>query len=653
MAATQTEEAAERGVSLEALAYIALALLAFCLRLAELDAVNMTDREAQLSLQAWHTVEDDAPGSFDVSSSPLTYNTQLLAYSLLGASEFTARIGPALAGLATVFAPLLFRGVLGRTRTFVWSTLLALLTLPIASSRSVDGAAFMILFALLSVWMIRRYWYSQQPRDALWAIVPVTFMVGLSSPSGIPLLIVMMLSGWLAVWRTAMSAPQRLELTGDDILQLAVKRLGDFPFAHALLIPLLVILPTATFFMLNRAGLSTVSQLIETAIAGVGRSFSYDGAPLGLAALAAYEPLLIIFACGGAWLLWKKGDVTYVDRFAAAWAAVGAVSLLLYPGAGPADAMWVVAPLTLLASYGITQLMVNRRVVVLWAPAEDADEGGQRSELYTTRFWWAKWAISAGILLCLLILSVQYMQVARLMLNLPPTVDWAEALSKLTEPTYLRLLQGLGLLMITAIITLIVFAMVANFWGLGTCLQGIGLGFMWLLLFSGLGGAWQIAVADAASPNGLWRQSAAADDAYLLRETLFELADRASEGFPLLDLNIVTDDEGIIVQDGLVAWLLRDFPNARFLPSADLAAGAPIVIMADQDDMSAAPAGNYVGQRFVLRRKWSIAQLTLWDIPAWWTQSRLRDGALREEAAILWLRQDVYDGIPAPLRADK
>ena len=420
LAAIQAEQAAERSISLEALAYIALAALALCLRLAELDTVNMTDLEARLSLQAWHTVEDDAPGSYEISSSPLTYTAQLLAFSVLGASEFSARIGPALAGLATLFAPLLFRGVLGRTRTFVWSTLFALLTLPIASSRSVDGSAFMILFAILSVWMIRRYWYSQRPRDAMWAIVPVTFMVCLSSPAGIPLLIVLMLAGWLAVWRTAMSAPQRLELTGDDILQLAVKRLRDFPLAHALAVPLLVVLPVATLFMLNRAGLSTVSQLIEMAIAGVGRSFSYDGAPLGLAALAVYEPLLIIFACGGAWLLWKKGDVTYVDRFAAAWAAVGALGLLLYPGAGPADAMWVVAPLTLLASYGITQLMVNRRVVVLWAAGDGVDEDGQQNELYTTRYWWAKWAISAGVLLCLVILSVQFMQVARMMLELPP-----------------------------------------------------------------------------------------------------------------------------------------------------------------------------------------------------------------------------------------
>lgn len=645
-----SRQLAERTISAEWLAYIGLAFLALWLRVSDLDSVNISDLEARLALHARHTVEDDAPGAYDGSSSPLTYIAQLLAFSGLGATEFTARAGSALAGLLIVFTPLLFRDILGKTRTFVWSVLFALLTLPIASARIADGTAYMILFTVLAVWMIRRYWYSQRIRDAMWAIALVTFMVLLSSPSGIPLLIVLMLSGWLAVWRTALSAPQRLELTGDDILQLAVKRLRDFPFAVALAVPLLVVIPTATLFMLNRSGLSTVSQLFESAIGGIGQSFSFDGVPLGFSALLFYEPLLIIFALGGAWLLWKKGDVTYIDRFAAAWAVVGAVGLLLYPGAGPADAMWVVLPLTLLASYGVTQLMVNRRVVVLWAASDETDEAAQHSELYTTRFWWAKWAISASVLLCLIILSVQFMQVSRLMLDLPTGTGFAEILSKLAEPTHLRLAQGLGLLLITSIITVIIFALVSNFWGLGTCLQGIGLGFLWLMLLSGMGGAWQIAVSEADIPNGLWSQSAVADDAYLLRETLFELADRDTAGFPLVELNIVTDEQGVIDDDGLVAWLVRDFPNARFLPAAELASGAQIVLMAHSEEMSGALRGNYVGQRFVLRRRWSISQLGIWDFPAWWTQERLRDGSLREETAILWLRQDVYDGIPAEER---
>lgn len=635
-------------IDAEWLAYLGLALLALFLRVTMLDSAPISDIEAQQALHAWHTVEDDAPGAFGTSSSPLTYLAQLTSFSLAGANELTARLASALAGWALALTPLLFRDSLGRTRAFVWAMLLSLLTTPLAASRSADGACFILLFTILAVWMIRRYWYSQRLRDAYWATAFITAMLLLSGPAGIPLLLVLLLAGWLAVWRTALSAPQRLELPGDDILQMAVTRTREFPFAKVLLVPLLLVVSAATLLMLNPSGLSTVGQLIESAISGSFHSRSASGLRLGLAVLLLQEPLLIVFSLGGAWLLWKHGDVTYVDRFAAAWAAIGAVGLLLYPGAGPADALWVVAPLTLLASYGITQLLVNRRVVVLWS-AGDENEDERHSEsgglLYTTQYWWAKWAISAAVLMCLFILSVQFMQAARLMTNVPAGSTVGELFALLTEPPQLRLAQSLGLLLASGVIAAIVFLLVANFWGLGTCLQGTGIGYFVFLLLSGLGGAWQASVADTHYPDGLWRETAVVEDAYLLRETLFELAGRHASGFPTMEITIVADERGIVREDGLIAWLLRDFPNARFVRSASIADGNPYIIMADDLAQTSAISGNYVGQRFALRRKIALTSVDRWDLPAWWSQGQLDAETIEEEAVVLWLRQDIYDGV--------
>ena len=628
----------------EWLAYAALALLSLWLRLTLLDSVPLSDFEAGQALHAWHTIEDDAPGSFMNAPSPLVYLTQLVTFSFAGADEFNARIGSALAGFALALTPLLFRDSLGLTRTFIWAALLSLLTVPLAASRSADGISFVLLFAVLAVWMIRRYWYSQRLRDASWAIAFVTFMLLLSSPSGIPLFVILIASGWLAVWRTALSAPQRLDLPGDDILQLAVKQLRSFPFVPALLGPFVLIAVCATLFMLNPAGLRTVSQLIETSVSGLSQSASIAGVRLGLVALIAHEPLLIVFACGGAWLLWRHGDVTYVDRFAAAWALLGALGLFLYPGARASYALWVVVPLTLLASYGITQLIVNRRVVVLWDRSDSQSDDEDDSSLYTTRYWWAKWAISAGVLLFMFILSVQFMQIARLMADLPAGAGIVEVLAMLGDSAWLRLLQALGLCFITGTIGVIVFLLLANFWGLGTCLQGTGIGFCWLLLLSGVGGAWQATAANYNDPDGLWRERAIASDAYLLRDTLFELADRETLGFPMLEFTIVTDKRDFITDHGLVAWLARDFPNTRYVKFAAAAADDGIVLMSDNLDQAKDLAGNYVGQRFILRRSVSIADVDIWDIAAWWSQGRLDRGLVQEEAAILWLRQDVYNG---------
>ena len=629
-------------IPLEALAYIGLALLALVLRFADLDIAPMTDAEAEGALPAWRAIEDDAPGGFMTSSSPLTHLSQLVSFTLVGASEFTARLGAALAGAALALTPLLFREHLGKTRAFVWSVLLTLLTMPLVMSRNADGVAFMMLFCVLTIWMIRRYWYSRRLADAFWAIACLSFMTLLSSPSGIPLLAIMLVAGWLAVWRTALSAPQRLGLPGDDILQLAFKRLRDFPIARAAFVPVLIVFLTSTAFMLYPAGLRTASQLLNDAISGITQSGSLDGTRLGFVALIAYEPLLLIFALGGAWLLWKKGDITYIDRFAAAWAAIGAFALLLYPGAGATDAMWVALPLTLLASYGITQLMVDRRVVILWAEdEEDSAEGA----LYSPRYRWVKWAISAGVFMFLIALSAQFMQVARLLLELPAGASPAEFFPLLLESSPARLLPALGLLLMTAIIALIVFLLTANFWGLGTCLQGVGLGFLWLMLFSGLGGAINGSMADSTHPRALWRQSALAADAYLLRETLIEMANRRADGAASLEVVVARDDDGIAETDGAVAWLLRDFAKARFVNTAAEASGAAIVLMAADEAREAALQGDYVGQRFALRQNWSFAELSLWDWPAWWTQGRLREAVKREDRLMLWLRQDVYDGV--------
>lgn len=632
-------------VRAEWLAYLALALVSLVIRVAALDSVPLNDYEAQQSLHAWHTVEDDAPGDYLTSHNPLTYSFQILTFSTLGASAFSARIAGALAGVALSLCPLLFRENLGATRVFIWSLLLAVLTVPVAAARAADGTTFMMLFTVLAIWMIRRFWYSRELPHAVAAIVFITLMLALSSPSGIPLFVILLVSGWLAVWRTALSAPQRMDLPGDDILQLALKRLQDFPYARVAFAPLSIVFIVGTLFMLNPAGLDTVAESINVSLSRFSQAGDADGMRLGIIALLTYEPLLVVFALGGAWLIWKHGAVSYIDRFAAAWVVVATVGLFLYPGARPVDAMWVVLPLSLLASYGITQLMINRRMVVLWVDQND-DDNDDSHELYTTHYWWVKWAISFGILLLLLTASVQFLQVGRSLLDVPAGTSLSQLLERLSVSSYTRLAQGLGLLVMTAAVAVVLCLLAANTWGSGTCLQGIGIGFFWFMILSGIGGAWQIAVADADNPAEYWHPGAISGDARLLRKTLYELAERDAKGFPVLEITIVKDAGGVVDDKGLMGWLARDFPNARFVNSAAIAAGKPIIILAKGEEAAVDLMGDYVGQKFLLQRRTSIAGLDPWQLPAWWSQRRLRRNNIgAEEAVILWLRQEVYDHV--------
>ena len=635
-------ESRQTALPLETLAYISLFVLALAMRLAALGDVPLGDYEAAQALHAWYTLEHDAPGAFATSHNPLTHVTQLISFSVLGASAFTARIGVAFAGAALTLTPLLFRGTIGVTRCFIWSLLLSILSLPVAAARTADGTTFMMLFAVLATWMIRRYWYSEQLKDAMAGAICLSFMLFLCSPSALPLLLILTVAGLMALWRTALSAPERLDVPGDDLLQLSLRRFKTVSYAHLALVSLAAVFLTGTLFMLNPGGLRTIGALVDAALAGFTQPSDASGLRLGLATLLIREPLLIIFALGGAWLIWRHGAVTFLDRFAAAWSLLAVLGLALYPGARAADAMWAALPMSLLASYGITQLMVNRRVAALWT--QDDDDGDDGHELYTTRYWQIKWLMSLGILLLLLTASTQFLQLARAMHALPADYAPADVLERMAAGYHGPLIQALGLLLMTAIVSLLLFAILANLWGSGTSLQGIGLGFFWFMLLSALGGGWSLTAVGAYDPTALWQPGAASRDADQLRQTLRDLAKREAKGFPSLDMVIVEDRAGIIRDAGQMAWLIRDFHKARFVPAPEMAAGAGIIIMAEGGEAGVDMGGDYVGQRFVLRRRVSWTEVNLWQLPAWWAQRRRTNAPVTEKAAVLWLRQDIYDG---------
>jgi 4-amino-4-deoxy-L-arabinose transferase-like glycosyltransferase len=636
---TQQSQTTGMTLSIEVLAYLALTLLALTFRIAELDAVQLSDYEAQQALHAWHTITPSASGEFATSNSPITYTTQLITFATLGGNELTARLSTVIAGMLLSLSPLLFRGRIGKTRAFVWALLLSLLTTPIVSSRYADGTTWMMLFAVLSMWAIWRYWYTKHTRDALWATAFVTCMVLLSSPSGIPLFVILIAAGWLALWRTALSAPERLDLTGDDILAIARKHVISFPYMAVAWVPVFAVVTISTLFMLNPAGLSTVSQLINTAIIGITQPAHPDGVRLGFVALFTYEPLLIVFAISGAWLLWRHDAATFAERFAVAWAVLGTVGLLLYAGATPSDVMWVTIPLTLLASYGITELMVNRLMLVFW------DTHNTSNSLYSTQYGWVKWVISLGTLLLLFVVSVHFQEIARSLLLIQPQTSFGDILGRLIEPTFNELRYALLWFILGIIISTISFLLVSSFWGNESTLQGIGLGFVMFLLFSGVGGAWNTAIENPDHPAELWYIGGITDDAYLIRDTLYEISNWEYSGFPLIDVTVVSDANSGIRQDGLIAWILRDFPNAQFVNTVNAAQGDPIIITVTSPEATPELGGDYVGQSFTLRRHWSTTQLNPIDVWAWWSQRKIREEQIQQDIAILWLRQDIYNGI--------
>jgi hypothetical protein len=94
-----------------------------------------------------------------------------------------------------------------------------------------------------------------------------------------------------------------------------------------------------------------------------------------------------------------------------------------------------------------------------------------------------------------------------------------------------------------------------------------------------------------------------------------------------------------------VAWLLRDFGNVQYVTSLEEAKRDQIVLLPailEEPDLG----GAYVGQSFVTERIWSETFLLPSDMIGWWLQRLTRPGQHTDRKVILWLRQDVFDGIP-------
>jgi hypothetical protein len=186
---------------------------------------------------------------------------------------------------------------------------------------------------------------------------------------------------------------------------------------------------------------------------------------------------------------------------------------------------------------------------------------------------------------------------------------------------------------------IVIYLMGVNLWNSRTTLRGIALGLLIFGLVTSLGSGWVASVARADDPLIPYHPRTTSSDMFLLRQTLFDVADRQSDGFSSLPLTVQASE------DSVIAWVVRDFTNARFVDDFNEARGDGVVITTSTvvPDLG----GSYVGQDFMTERTFSVQALSPLDILAWWTQRKVGAGAsssIVPTTSYLWLRQDIYDG---------
>ncbi len=137
-----------RNITLEHGLYALALAIAIGLRFFHLDALPLSDHEADWALQALAIVNGERPA---LGPNPAYLHLTTLLFALFGAGDFWARFWPALAGTGLVLAPWFLRGRIGRLPALALAFGLALDPGLNALSRQAGGPMLAIAFLALTL----------------------------------------------------------------------------------------------------------------------------------------------------------------------------------------------------------------------------------------------------------------------------------------------------------------------------------------------------------------------------------------------------------------------------------------------------------------------------------------------------------------------
>lgn len=595
-------------IRLETLLVVIVAVLALTLRVAELDTLPLSADEATPALAAFKLLYPHSFVTATTAPSPWVFGIQAIAFNLLGPTEFAARILTALAGVGVVLSPLLFRRVIGRSRAFLLTLVLFASPVLLMASRMSSPVVWTVLLAAVAGTAAWQFLASGNRGYAVLATIALVSVILLADPAGF--LLALMVLGAVLLTRWTGRSDDEAE---PDAMS---RRLGEWPWLNGIAAAFLVVFVVSTLFLLNQRGFNNIGALLSTGLGGF--STVYPAAPPLYTLLISlfYEPFLWLFGLVGLLLAWRRGMPT-LDRFFAFWLLLAGIASLLYVGGGPTYALWLTLPLAGLTTRSLLEALRDDPRNIWHFPG------------------WSRWLVAAIVVALMMILSVALQTVGRSLTRIDPLLP-TETLSRV-DPI------GVILVVMVIMFTIVGFFLVASVWDRATAARGGALGLLIFGLLTGLAAGWNAAVPNWSNGNEPWHLRPTSDNAWMLRDTLYEIAARESRGEPSYALAMQAPG------DGVMAWLVREFTDVRLIESAEAAGDAPVVLLpsAGIEGLEPALAANYVGQDFVLRRAWAISNLRNVDLLAWWLQRYPNQAGVPYESLDLWVRQDVYSGITA------
>jgi uncharacterized protein (TIGR03663 family) len=570
-------------LTVEVALYLIIALIAVGLRLYKLGDRPMQAPEAAQALAAWRLMQGVSQGSPLGQSSPLLFTTNLILFALFGASDFLARLLPALGGALLVILPYFLRQRLGRMGALAASFLLAISPSALFFSRYVGGDMLVVTCALVITWGLFGYLEQRQPKYLFLAAIALALALT-AGPGAYTYLFVVVTFVLVLALVNRFSGPSESWQRVSDAWRAARRASGLVRDCAALFVLIFLLLCTA--FLLRFSGLQDGIDLFPAWLSAFkppveGHPWYYH-----LQLLLVYEPLILVFGLAAVVYLLKQRDL--FSLFLAYWSGAAFLIYLVAGGRGPGDALLIVVPLALLAGAFIGHLLDELVARASWG----------REGLFV-------------VLAC------------------PVIVHLGLELSGYAS-------RGVSNYLLLALVAAFILAgLLVLYWvsfGPEPTVRAGGLVLVLVLTLVTVGISCNLNYRRGSDPREIMVASPTSRSIFDLLETLERVSSKET-GDPKTVPVAVHRGAG-----PALAWYLRDFDHVTFVDQLSPLIDTPVVI-APAEEQEPTLGAQYSGQDFVLTSSWKPQGLSWSDLLEWLFYRRVHT-PVQTDSVILWVKQE-------------
>ncbi len=567
-------------ITTEQVLWILVGILALGIRLLNLGTEALSDSEAKLALQALSIF----PGTAHIDPFPPGSQVSYLSltgflFSLLGSNNFLARCLPALAGGLLCLVPYLFRHRLGSRAALLMGFGLALDPGMVAVSRLASGPMPTLSFGMLALGFLAN------GRMVLAGILfALALLSGPAFVQGLLILVLTLAIAWLAEKSEYLAPMREGECPATRIFP------SFSTWKPGLLSAGVTLILVGTLFGRFPQGIGAWLGSLPEYLSGWVAVPDISSGRMFLA-LIFYQPIAVIFGVIALVRGWIKREP--LAQRLSIWFLAALIVVLIYPARQVGDLVWALFPLLGLASIELSryfEIEDQQRLVAL----------GQAILIFL--LWALFWLNLAGMS--------------------QPILD---------QRAYtLRLGVLLGICLLAVVTTLLL--------GYGWSWQAASRGLVWgvvaalgLYQFAGI---WNASFTPSVQRYSIWGPMPQVGQADLFMQTIGELSSRTTGRYEYIEIASAVDTPSL-------RWLLRGFPNARFVPAGAVAlpGQSPAIVITLATDQAPSLSSSYRGQDFI----W-------WRYPGWEGAippglplfTAYRQFPARGEQVILWARSDLF-----------